>query len=134
MAGAAVCWKSRRQVTVAASTVEVEYMAIGDATKEALWLRSLFFELNIQDLNYPTRILVDNEGSVSLAKNPLLSDCSKHIDIQHHFIQEQVFSHEIYLSYCHTSDMVADILTKALEWIKHYHFVYLLGLWGGPVD
>jgi hypothetical protein len=92
MAGAAICWKSRRQVTVAGSTVEAEYMALADATKEALWLRSFLGELKVIDLDLPTRILVDNEGSIHLAKNPLLSDRSKHIDIRHHFIREKLIN------------------------------------------
>jgi hypothetical protein len=133
-AGGAVSWKSRRQVTVAASTVEAEYMALGDATKEALWLRSLFYELNIQKRLYPTRVLVDNEGSVSLATNPLLSDRSKHIDIRHHFVRERIIKREVYLSYCPTSDMTADILTKPLGRIKHYRFIHLLGLRLGSLD
>jgi Reverse transcriptase (RNA-dependent DNA polymerase) len=38
-AGGAVSWKSKRQLTVALSTAEAEYMATANATSEALWLR-----------------------------------------------------------------------------------------------
>src|ERR1700754_4486844 len=124
MSGAAISWKSRRQVTVAGSTVEVEYMAVGDATKEALWLRSLLSGLSIIDPQFPTRILVDNQGSIHLAKNPLVSDRSKHIDIRHHFICERIEERQVYLTYCPTGDMVADIFTKGLERIKHWRFLY----------
>jgi hypothetical protein len=133
MAGAAVVWKSRRQPTVSGSTVEAEYLAVGEATKEALWLRTLYSELGIIDPSFPTRILCDNQGTISLANNPLLSDHTKHIDIRHHFVKEKIRNQEIYLSYCPTSDMVADILTKALNRIKHWRFVHGLGLRGNSI-
>lgn len=128
MAGAAVSWKTRKQQTVAMSTNESEYMALGDATKEALWLRSLLTEMSVIRRGYPIRINCDNEGCIHLAENPLLSDRSKHIDIRHHFVRDEILRESIYLSYCPTSDMTADIFTKALERIKHSHFVHSLGI------
>ncbi|PAL11902.1 hypothetical protein B8W92_11625, partial [Moraxella osloensis] len=41
MAGAAITWKSKKQQTVALSSTEAEYMALGDAVKEVLWLTQL---------------------------------------------------------------------------------------------
>ena len=108
-------------------------MAIDNATKEAIWLRSLLGELNIIDTNLPTRLLIDNLGSIHLAKNPLISERAKYIDIRHHFIREWVENQELHLSYCPTSDMIADIFTKPLEKIRYWHFVHGLGLWGESI-
>ena len=41
----AVTWGSKRQVSVALSTVESEYMALSLATQEAMWLRRLVEEV-----------------------------------------------------------------------------------------
>jgi len=39
--GGPIAWVSRRQLTVATSTAEAEYVAAAMGTKEALWLRKL---------------------------------------------------------------------------------------------
>ena len=41
MSGGAVSWISQKQATVALSTAEAEYVALGSATQEAIWLRRL---------------------------------------------------------------------------------------------
>uniref|UniRef100_A0A3Q7IZP5 Reverse transcriptase Ty1/copia-type domain-containing protein n=1 Tax=Solanum lycopersicum TaxID=4081 RepID=A0A3Q7IZP5_SOLLC len=45
IANAPVSWKSTLQSTVALSTTEAEYMAITEASKEAIWLQGLLREL-----------------------------------------------------------------------------------------
>ena len=128
LSGAAICWKSRKQQTVAASTTEAEYMSLGDATKEALWLRSLLIGLGTINDDFPIPILVDNQGAIHLAKNPLISNRSKHIDIRHHFVREKIVSKLISLQFCPTDNMVADIFTKPLDRIKFSRFTHALGI------
>ena len=41
LAGAPVCWRCTLQSIVALSTIKVEYMALTEAVKEALWLQGL---------------------------------------------------------------------------------------------
>lgn len=113
VAGGSVCWSAKKQPTVALSTVEAEYMAAANATKEAIWLRVL-----LEDLGYPqtsaTIIHADNQGCIALTRNPVAHSRAKHIDIRHHFIRERVENKEIDLQYCSTKDMLADIFTKQL--------------------
>ena len=59
-------------------------------------------------------IKCDNQGAIKLLKNPIASQRSKHIDIQHHFVRERVARGEVAFTYCDTKIMVADIMTKAL--------------------
>ena len=47
-----------------------------------------------------------------MAKNPQFHGRSKHINIKFHFIREQVSTKKIYLKYCQSEDMLADLLTK----------------------
>lgn len=112
LAGGAIAWNSKLQPTVAASTVEAEYMAASGATKEALWLRMLLndFGLNISTI----RIWCDNQGCLRVTDNPVLSVRSKHIDVMHHFVRDRVNRKEVKFDYCNTESMLADCFTKAV--------------------
>ena len=41
LSGSPISWNSTLQSLVALSTTEVEYMVVGEATKEAIWLRGV---------------------------------------------------------------------------------------------
>ena len=115
--GGAISWASRKQPTVALSSTEAEYIALTQATKEVLWLRSLFYEIGApKHAQEISQISSDNQGAIALAKNPGFHARSKHIDIQYHFIREHTDTDTgtITLEYCPTDEMTADILTKGL--------------------
>ena len=72
----AIAWKSRRQPTVTLSTMEAEYMALSDATKELKWVCTLLTELGYSNKNksaddIPTVLFSDNQSAIALAKNPV---------------------------------------------------------------
>ena len=93
-------------------------MAITDASKEGIWLRSLCSEIRLWNSSQqpqPQLILVDNNGAIELAKNPKHHDRTKHIDIRHHFIREAIESKLIELQRVDTSQNTVDIFTKALS-------------------
>src|SRR5437667_5401797 len=69
----AVAWKSQLQVTVALSTMEVEYMTLTEATKELIWIRKLLAELGYSNGNATTtstELYSDNQSAIAPAKNP----------------------------------------------------------------
>ena len=70
LGGGAITLSSRKQRSVALSTVEAEYMALSIATQEAIWLRQLQEELGVTESG-PTLIYEDNQGAISMAKNPV---------------------------------------------------------------
>ncbi|GAX85912.1 hypothetical protein CEUSTIGMA_g13328.t1 [Chlamydomonas eustigma] len=98
------------------SSCEAEYMSVASAVKEALWLRKLAADLNLEvkTLN----MYCDNQGSIKLLKQPMASARSNHIDVMHHFVRERVARGEVQFEYCSTERMVADIFTKALPVTK----------------
>ena len=130
----AIAWKSRRQPTVALSTMESEYMALTDATKELKWVRTLLAELGYSNLNgksnndEPTKLFSDNQGAIALAKNPVSHSRAKHIDIRHHFVREAIQDRIIWVQYIPTAEMTADSLTKALGREKHIKCTARMGM------
>ena len=127
LAGGAISWQSKKQKTVALSTVEAEYMATTQATKEAIWWRSYLGGLG-HDVTGATALLSDSQGSIALAKNPDHHARTKHIDVQYHFIRQHVALRTIDLQFVGTADMAADILTKSLERVAHEKGRQLLGM------
>jgi hypothetical protein len=124
--GGAISWQSKRQPTVAVSTAEAEYMAAASAVKEALWLRQLLCDLGY-DLD-AVMINADNQSAIKLLRNPVFSARSKHIDIIHHFARERVMRKEVIFQYISTTEMVADVLTKALPGVKHKYCCTNMGM------
>ena len=125
----AIAWKSRRQPTVALSTMESEYMALTDATKELKWIRTLFAELGYSNnTEPPTDLFSDNQGAIALAKNPVSHSRAKHIDLRHHFVREAIQDKIIWVQYIPTAEMTADSLTKALGREKHEKCAARMGM------
>ena len=125
-----IVWSSKRQPTVALSSTEAEYMAMSNAAREAVWLRSLLRELGYEQATSTVLLHSDNQGSIKLAHNPVNHSRTKHIDVQHHFIRELVEQEVVQLQYCPSHVNVADVLTKALPREKHLQFARALGLFG----
>jgi len=122
MYGGPVSWSSKRQSTVALSTCEAEYIAMTQAAKEASWLRILLTELGVSKTE-AVKIFVDNQGAIALAKNPEFHTRTKHIDIQYHYVRQEVENGRIQLGFIDTDSMLADCLTKPLSRIKLQRFI-----------
>ena len=101
-------WQSKKQSCVALSTVEAEYVALSGAAQEAVWLKQLNQDLT----GINVVIYEDNQSAIAIAKNPQFNGRVKHINIEYHFIREQVNNNNIELKYCQISEMIADMLTK----------------------
>ena len=124
LGGGAITWSSRKQSSVALSTVKAEYMALSVATQEAVWLRHRQEELGVTEAG-PTLIFEDNQGAISMAKNPIFHKRTKHVQIRYHFVREAVEQGTNTIEYYHTDNMLADSFTKALardEFESRYWF------------
>ena len=65
----------------------------------------------------------DNQGAIDIANNPCAFKRTKHMDIRHHHVREQIAKQNIMLQYCPTVDQMADLLTKALGTQAHSYLV-----------
>ena len=111
--GTLVSWFSRMQKCVTTSPTETEYVAMADGVKESLYLSGVLFFF-MPSLGSPgIGVFEDNKGAIGLAKSPLSSSSSKHIDVRHHILRE-LGKRDLSVKYVRTEDQHADILTKAI--------------------
>ena len=115
-----VSWSSKKQPTVARSSTEAEYNAIANTTPELLWITSLLRELHIS-LPPPT-LWCNNIGATYLSTNPVFHARMNHIEIDFHFVREQVAFRHLHVGIISGKDQPADLLTKSLPKL---HFLQL---------
>ena len=119
--GDTISWASKKQRTVALSTCEAELYAEAAAIQEVLWLRGMLKELG---LHTHTGSIVhgDNQSAIAVSKNGIKGERTKHVDIKYHFVTETVERGDVVLKWIPTSEMQADIFTKALAAPLFEHF------------
>jgi hypothetical protein len=127
MAGGAVTWSSKRQTTVALSTVEAEYVAMSRCAQQMTWMQSWLSEANIK-YDLPGIIRGDNRGAIALTKNTRDHGKVKHIDIRHHYIRELLQSGTIAMEQVSSADNLADIFTKPLPRDHHHRLLAALNI------
>ncbi|KAM3936979.1 LOW QUALITY PROTEIN: uncharacterized protein RB166_002717 [Leptodactylus fuscus] len=111
--GEIISWSSRKQVSVALSSTEAEYVSTAYASQEVIWLKQLMNDLGKPSIE-PTVIYEDNQGCIKLACSEKISARTKHIDVKHHHLCDLIEYDVIQFIYCETDKMIADIMTKPL--------------------
>ncbi|RVW98396.1 Retrovirus-related Pol polyprotein from transposon RE1 [Vitis vinifera] len=126
--GNLVTWRSKKQSVVARSSAEAEYRALAQGICEGIWIKRVLSELG-QTSSSPILMMCDNQAAISIAKNPMHHDRTKHVEIDRHFITEKVTSETVKLNYVPTKHQTADILTKALPRPNFEDLTCKLGLY-----
>jgi uncharacterized protein YjeT (DUF2065 family) len=114
VAGGVVAWSSRRQSTVAISSMESEFIALVSATADARWIQQLLQEIGMSD-KLPIPIFVDNKAVIDYCNNESNSSRTRHFNIKYHFVRDEVAQQHIKLEWIPTEDQIADIMTKPLD-------------------
>ena len=111
---ALIYYKSTLQKCVALSSSEAEYVAMSEAGRIAIWLRSVLNELGVKQ--GPTTVYQDNPGSASWATGDSSRAFAKrrHIDISYHFILDHIKRGDLLIRRIPAALMKADLLTKVL--------------------
>ncbi|GKB17681.1 retrovirus-related pol polyprotein from transposon TNT 1-94 [Tanacetum coccineum] len=113
MACCLISWFSKKQTALAISTTEAEYVSTRKACQQALWMKQAPVDYNIILDDIP--VLCDNKGAIDLSKNLILHSRTKHIEIRHHFLRDNVQKGNISIEKVSSEDNIANILTKTLK-------------------
>ncbi|CAN1141377.1 Retrovirus-related Pol polyprotein from transposon TNT 1-94 [Linum perenne] len=125
--GNLVTWRSKKQTVVARSSAEAEYRALALGIQEAMWIQRVLKELNLPGHD-TVHMFTDSQAALSIVKNPVHHDRTKHMEIDRHFITEKVEQGIVDVSYVPSRQQTADVLTKALPKDLLEHFKSKLGL------
>jgi hypothetical protein len=146
LAGGPISWMSKKQKSVATSTMEAEYMAMSACAKQSQFLAQVLRDMGMHHLigpspfkpvvkesvtyqeTSPVQLKGDNQAALLQVKDAHTHDRSKHIDIAYHFVRCLYRLRRITVEFVPTSDMAADGLTKVLQRPLFQRFVRLLGL------
>jgi hypothetical protein len=119
MNGDTIIWSSKKQKTIALSSAEAEYMGISSAAQDVKWLKQLLGEFSFY---VNAEIFTDNQAAQAIGRNDTYHERTKHIDIRHHFIRNDVKNGEYELKWIPTKYQLADIFTKAVSQVQ-FHFL-----------
>ncbi|KAI3720027.1 hypothetical protein L6452_20934 [Arctium lappa] len=130
--GTAISWRSQKQTLVATSSNHVEVIALHEANRECVWLRSMtqliLTSCGIEKGKIPTLIYEDNSACVTQMKEGYIkSDRTKHIPPRFFsYTQDLIKDNQIEMKYIQSSNNAADLFTKALPtalFRKHVHSI-----------
>ncbi|GJY82376.1 copia protein [Tanacetum coccineum] len=121
-----VSWSSKKQKSTAISSTEAEYIALSGCCAQILWMRSQLTDYGLGFNKIP--LYCDNKSAIALCCNNVQHSRSKHIDIRHHFIKEQVENGVVELYFVRTEYQLADIFTKPLARERLEFLINKLGM------
>nr|GEV61772.1 putative ribonuclease H-like domain-containing protein [Tanacetum cinerariifolium] len=111
-----ISWQCKKQIIIATSTIEVEYVAAASYRGQVLWIQNQMLDYGFNFIS--TKIYIGNESTICIVKNPVFHSKTKHIEIRHHFIRDAYEKKLIQVLKIYTDDNVPYLLTKAFDVIR----------------
>nr|GEY25532.1 retrovirus-related Pol polyprotein from transposon TNT 1-94 [Tanacetum cinerariifolium] len=104
---------SKKQTALGISTTEAEYVSAEKVCQQALWMKQALINYNIR----PDDVLImcDNKGAIDLTKNPVQHSRTKHIEIRHHFLRDNVQKGHISIEKVPSIENIATFLRNPLN-------------------
>jgi ribonuclease HI len=107
--------QSRKQTIIAQSSCEAEYIAMTEASNEAIGLKYLIMELiGEENFNPQMQLFTDSTAAITNATNSRQSKI-RHINRRLNVIKERIMNGELQVQYIKTQVHPADLLTKPLS-------------------
>jgi len=126
-----VSWKTKKQKTMAKSTVEAEYRSMSATTSELEWISYILHDLQVP-VSLPFTLYCDNKVALHIAENPVFHETTKHLRIDCHYTRDKLLEGFLKTAHVSSQDQLADIMTKPLSESQHNFIGSKLGLMGTP--
>ncbi|RVW60435.1 Retrovirus-related Pol polyprotein from transposon RE1 [Vitis vinifera] len=110
--GNLVTWRSKKQKVVALSSAEAEFRGMAKGLCELLWL--ILTEIGFAP-DSEMKLFCDNKAAIDISHNPIQHDRTKHVEVDRHFIKQNLDAKIIQFPFVKSEDQLADILTKAVR-------------------
>ena len=91
----------------------MEFRALAHGICKEIWVKGVLVELKIPSEG-SIQLLCDSQSVISIAKNSIHHDRTKHVEIDRNFIREKIEGDVVKPVYIPSNLQTADILTKAL--------------------
>ena len=127
MAGAIFSWSSKKEPTIATSTMEAEYIALFFGAQQAAWIWQ-FQELIGFTPELPITIWCDSKSAIDVAKAEASHKRAKHIDVKFHSIRERISDETILVRHVSSKSNCADVFTKSLGRDIYWKHVEEIGM------
>ena len=114
LGGNLINWKNKKHNVVAMSLAESEFRAIAKGLCKLLWLNIILDDLRIE-FEGLMKLYCDNKSAINIPHNPIQQDMTKHIEIDRHFIKENLEEGLVCMSYVPSKHQLADVLTKGMN-------------------
>ncbi|GJY22967.1 putative ribonuclease H-like domain-containing protein, partial [Tanacetum coccineum] len=119
-----ISWQCKKQIVVATSTTEAEYVATASFCGQVLWIQNQLLDYGYNFIN--TMIHIDNNSTICIIENPVQHSKIKHIEIRHHFIKDCNAKNLIQMVKINNDHNVADLLTKGFDAGRFQYLVSML--------
>ena len=122
-----VLHEGKKQKVVARSSAEDEFQGMAHGVCELLWIRNILRDLGIEYAT-PMNLYCDDKAAIQIAQNPVQHDRTKHVEVDRHFIKENLDEKIIQFPFIQSESQLADILTKAVSGKVLHGKIDMLGM------
>lgn len=104
-------WKTKKQTAIFHSSAEAKLRAMALVTADVTWLRWLLVYFGVPVMG-PTTLLFDSTCAISIARDPMKHELTKHIGVDASYTRSQVQEGVLALQFVPSELQIANFFTK----------------------
>ena len=109
------------------SSEEAEFRGISEGITEVMWLRKLLNKLDIPQKK-TCKLYCDNKSAISISRNLVQHDHTKHVEIDKQFITKKLEKQIISLLFKRSKDQLDNILIKVVTFEVFEQTLFKVGI------